>query len=356
MAEIQVTIDGKKINVEQGTTIFEAAKSAGIEIPHLCYGDGLVPTGDCRLCVVEISGSRNLVPSCAHPITRSIEVNTVSERVKKARKTVIELLLSDHPFDCMTCEKSGACKLEKYAYEFSINTSRFRGEKHEYPIDYTNPFFIRDYNKCILCERCVRACSDVQFVEAIDISHRGFDTKVTAPFDRSLLESTCVFCGQCIAACPVGALVEKNRLHKGREWELKKVSTTCPYCGIGCNLQLSIKDNTIIKVDSPSDSLVNKGRLCVKGRFGLDFVNSPERLTTPLIRVGEKGEGKFREATWDEALNTLTDKLKEIKGSFGPDSLAFLSSAKCTNEDNFLLQKMARAVIGTNNVDHCARL
>jgi len=256
----------------------------------------------------------------------------------------------------MTCEKSGACELEKYAYELGVSTTTFKGEKHAYPLDETNPFFIRDYNKCILCERCVKSCNDVQFVEAINFAHRGFNTKVATPFDKSLLDSTCIFCGQCVASCPVGTLVEKSRRFRGREWELKKVNTVCPYCGVGCNIELNIKNNRIVKVTSLVNGVVNRGRLCVKGKFGFDFVHSPERLTSPLIREGEKGEGKFREASWEEALALVAKNLSEIKSESGPDSLSVLSSAKCTNEENYLMQKFARAVIGTNNVDHCACL
>jgi len=356
MAEFSLTIDDQKVVVEEGTTIFQAARSVGIEIPHLCYREDLSPTGACRLCLVEVEGARNLVASCVYPVADDLVVRTKTERVIKARKLAIELLLSDHPFDCMACEKSGDCELERYAYELGVATTRFQGEKHDYPLDETNPFFVRDYNKCILCERCVKACNDVQFVEAIDFAHRGFDTKVASPFDRSLLESTCIFCGQCVASCPMGALVEKTRLRKGREWEFTKVATVCPYCGVGCNIELNVKDNSIAKVTSPVDSAVNKGRLCVKGKFGFDFVHSPERLTAPLIREGEKGEGSFREASWEEALKLVASRLADIKNQSGPDSLAVLSSAKCTNEENYLMQKFARAVLGTNNIDHCARL
>jgi len=356
MNEVRVQIDGREVSSTEGATIFEAATSVGIDIPHLCYREDLTPTAACRLCVVEVEGARNLVASCAYPVANNMVVHTNTERVIKARRLVIELLLSDHPFDCMTCEQSGACELERYAYELGVATTRFQGEKHTYPLDETNPFFIRDHNKCILCERCVKACNDIQFVEAIDISHRGFDAKVVVPFDRSLLDSTCVFCGQCVAVCPVGALTEKSRRFKGREWELKKVPTVCPYCGVGCNIELNVKDNRIVKVTSPVNGVVNQGRLCVKGKFGLDFVHSPERLTTPLIREGEKGEAKFREASWEEALDLVSERLTYIKKQSGPDSLAILSSAKCTNEENYLIQKLARAVLDTNNVDHCARL
>lgn len=356
MGEITLQIDGRETSVEEGTTVFQAARSLGIHVPHLCYMKGLSPTAGCRMCVVEVKGARSLTASCALPATDGMDVLTDTERVMKARRLALELLLSDHPYDCMTCEKSGDCKLEKYAYQLGVPTYRFRGEKHDYPLDETNPFFVRDYNKCILCERCVKACGEVQFVEAINFSHRGFDTKVAAPYDSSLLESTCTFCGQCVASCPVGALTEKSRKGHGREWELKKVPTVCPYCGVGCNIELNIKDGRIVRVTSPPDSPVNGGRLCVKGKFGLDFVHSQERLTTPLIRDGEKGEGKFREASWEEALDLVAARLSQIKRVSGPDSLAFLSSAKCTNEENYLMQKLARAAIGTNNIDHCARL
>lgn len=353
---IELQIDGRKVKTADGTTIFEAARSIGIDIPHLCYSEELSPSAACRLCVVEVDGARNLVASCASPVANNMVVRTNTERVAKARRLVIDLLLSDHPFDCMTCEKSGACKLEKYAYQLGVSNTRFVGEKHSYPLDETNPFFVRDYNKCILCERCVKACNEVQFVEAINYSHRGFNTKVAAPFDRSLLDSTCIFCGQCVASCPVGALVEKSRKMKGREWEFRKVDTVCPYCGVGCNIQLDIKDDRIVRVTSPVDGAVNRGRLCVKGRFGFDFVHSPERLVTPLIREGERGEGRFREASWDEALDLVAGSLDRIRKESGPNSLAILASAKCTNEENYLMQKFARAVLGTNNIDHCARL
>jgi len=356
MNEVRLQIDGREVSATEGTTVFEAARSVGIEIPHLCYREDLTPTAACRLCVVEVEGARNLVASCAYPVANNMVVRTNTERIIKARRLVIELLLSDHPFDCMTCEKSGACELERYAYELGVATTRFQGEKHDYPLDETNPFFVRDYNKCILCERCVTACNEVQFVEAIDLAHRGFSTKVAAPYERSLLDSTCIFCGQCVAVCPVGALTEKSRRFQGREWEFRKVATVCPYCGVGCNIELNIKDNRIVKVTSPANGVANQGRLCVKGKFGFDFVHSPERLTTPLIREGEKGEGRFREASWEEALELVARRLAKIRTESGPDSLACLASAKCTNEENYLMQKFTRAVLGTNNIDHCARL
>ena len=352
MAEIRLTIDGREVPAEEGMTIFEAARKAGISIPHLCYRHDLTPTTSCRLCVVEVEGARTLVASCALPVAPKMVVRTDTKRVRDARKLVVELLLSDHPYDCMTCEKSGSCKLEKYAYEFGIRKTRFQGEKHEYPLRAVNPFYERDYNKCILCGRCVTVCHEVQYCEAVDYSKRGFTTKVAASFDHSMQETPCVFCGNCVSVCPVGALSEKTGRFQGRDWELKKVPTTCSYCGVGCTLVLNVKDNQVLKVTSDKDLGVNKGWTCVKGRFGFDYIHSPDRLTEPLIREGEK----FRPASWEEALNRVADGLKKVKAEHGPEAIGVLVSAKCTNEENYLLQKLARAAQGTNNVDHCARL
>jgi formate dehydrogenase alpha subunit len=352
MAEVRLTIDGREVRAEEGTTLFEAAKRTGIAIPHLCYREDLRPTTACRLCVVEVEGIRTLVASCAYPVANKMVVRTDTERVQDARRMVVEFLLSDHPYDCMTCEKSGSCLLEKYAYELGIRKSRFSGEQHNYPLRSANPFFERDYNKCILCGRCVTVCSEVQFCEAVDQSKRGFDSKVAAAYDRSMQQTSCVFCGNCVSVCPVGALSEKAGRYKGREWELKKIPTICSYCGVGCTLVLNVKDHQVLKVPSDKDLVINKGRTCVKGRFGFDYIHSPDRLKAPLIKT----DGEFRQASWDEALDTVAQGLKRIKAQHGPDAVGFLASAKCTNEENYLLQKLARAGLGTNNVDHCARL
>ncbi len=356
MAKIQLLIDGKQVQAEEGTSILKAALGAGIDIPRLCYMDNLPGEGNCRLCVVEVEGSPNLMASCTTPVLANMVVNTSTERVIHARRSVIELILSDHPLDCMTCEKSGDCALEKYAYELGVTSSRFDGEKHEYAQDTTNPFFIRDHNKCILCGRCVTACKEIQFNEAISFANRGFSYKIATAYDRPLQESSCVFCGRCVAACPTGALIEKSRIGAGRTWEIESVSTICSYCGTGCGIQFNTKGGRIISATATPNKSVNNGSLCVKGRFGWSYIHSPNRLGTPLIRTGKKGEGKFRQASWEEALDMVAERLADIKAYSGPDSLTFLSSAKCTNEENYLFQKFARAVIGTNNIDHCARL
>jgi NADP-reducing hydrogenase subunit HndD len=352
MGEIRLNIDGCDVHAEEGMTVFEAARKAGINIPHLCYRDDLTPTAACRLCVVEVEGARTLVASCAYPVAEKMVIRTGTKRVLDARKLVIEFLLSDHPYDCMTCEKSGSCKLEKYAYEFGIRKPRFEGDKHHYPVRAANPFYERDYNKCILCARCVTVCHEVQYCEAVDQSKRGFDTKIAASFDRSMQETPCVFCGNCVSVCPVGALSEKAGRFQGRDWEMKKVPTICSYCGVGCTLVLNVKDGKLLKVTSDRDLGVNRGWTCVKGRFGFDYVHSPDRLTGPLVR----DNGALRKASWEEAMDTAVRGLKKVKEEHGPDAIGILASAKCTNEENYLLQKMARVALGTNNVDHCARL
>ena len=346
-----VTINGKACEAEEGQTVLHVARTNGIHIPTLCDMPGLTPTGACRICLVEVEGARNLMAACSSLVSEDMKIETNTERVLGARRFVVDLLLSYHPLDCLTCEKNGECTLQTLAYDLGLAEPRMRGEKNEYPIDSSNPFIIRDYNKCILCQRCVRACDEIQGINAIKNSFRGFDTKVATAFDGTLQESNCVFCGQCVQVCPVGALTEKKGKGLGRPWEIRKVRTTCPYCGVGCQLYLHTKGERITKVTAVEDGSPNKGRLCVKGRFGYDFIYSDERLTTPLI----KENGEFREASWDEALDLTAAKFKQIITESGPDALAGVSCARSINEDSYQMQKLFRAVVGTNNIDHCAR-
>jgi predicted molibdopterin-dependent oxidoreductase YjgC len=349
---VTLVIDGRELKTQPGQTIFTAAREAGIKIPHLCYHDRLPPTGACRLCVVEAKGARALVTSCTTPVSEGMEIYTNSDRVRKARKTIIELLVSNHPLDCMTCELAGNCKLQDYAYEYGVKSSRFQGEKAEFPLQDDNGFIVRDYSKCILCGRCVWACANLRYRNVIDFTGRGFKTKIATSYDGPMTTETCEFCGECVAVCPVGALTEKERIGAGREWDFEKVRTICPYCGVGCTLELSIKNGRIVRSTAPEDEGTNCGSLCAKGRFGLGFVNHPDRLKTPLVRKN----GELVESTWEEALGLIAKRLTEIKEESGPDAVGFFSSAKATNEENFIFQKFARAVIGTNNVDHCAHL
>lgn len=350
---IELIIDEKIVKVEEGTTILQAAESVGIDIPTLCYHKLLSPSSSCRICVVEVEGEKSLVASCSYQVTDGMKVKTNTERVLNARRLILDLLLSNHPHDCLICEKNGACKLQQYVYELGVVSTTFQGEKTQYAVDTSNPFIERDYSKCILCGRCVKVCREIQMLNILDFANRGFKTKISTFYDTPLQETACAFCGQCVAVCPVGALTEKVRKLKAREWELKKVTTVCPYCGCGCILDLNVKGNEVIKVTSNENNPVNGIALCAKGRFGFDFINSPDRLKTPLIK---QNTGEFKQASWEEALELVANRFKEIKTQYGPDSIAGISSAKCTNEENYLFQKFMRAVIGTNNVDHCARL
>jgi len=280
-----------------------------------------------------------------------MKVETQNAKVRNARKTILELLVANHPLDCMTCQKMGNCSLAEFAYEYGVTGEVYKGERRNLPIDESNPFILRDPNKCILCGKCIKACSEIQGKSILDFSYRGFDAQVGPAFNVPYNESDCDFCGSCVSVCPVGALVEKQMVGKGHPWEVSKVQTTCPFCGVGCNFDLNVKDGKVIGVTSNPEAPVNGKALCVKGRFGMDMIYSPHRLTTPLIRK----DGVLVPAEWDEALDLIASKFGEIKKNYGPDSIAALSSAHCTNEENYLMQKFMRAVIGTNNVDHCAR-
>lgn len=353
MDRINITIDGKEINGERGQTILETAKSHGIHIPVLCYHPAAEPAGACRVCVVEVEGFSSLVASCTQPIARGMVVNTKSERVLGARRLVVELLLSSGNHNCLVCESSGECLLQELAYELGIEEQHFDKASKNNEIENNNPMIIRDMDRCIICGRCVRACNEVQVNRVLDFQYRGYNTTVGPAYGRTYEDSECVFCGECVAVCPVGALTEKMARFKGRIWEQTKVRTTCTYCGVGCQFYLNVKDGKVVKVTSDyALGEPNYGSLCVKGRFGYDFIHHPDRLTKPLI----KKDGKFNEATWEEALDLVSKKLMESKDKNGPDSIFVLTSARCTNEENYLLQKLTRAVIGTNNVDHCARL
>ena len=350
MSKVNITINGQALQVDAGKTVLEAAQAAGIDIPTFCHDPELTKTGACRMCVVEVAGARNLPASCTTPVAEGMVVETESERVQKARKSILELIWADHPHDCLTCEKTGSCKLQDYRYRYNVKESPYKGEVREIPLDDTNPFFFRDLSKCILCGKCIRKCHEINGAGAIDFMYRGFGTKVTTAFDDPIEESSCVFCGMCVDVCPVGALVPKKGLTQGRPWEVDKVLTTCPYCGSGCTFYLHVRNDKVIGITPNFDGPM-KGHLCAKGRFGWDFIDSPDRLQTPLI----KKDGEFVEATWEEALDLIASKFKEVGAQYGADAIAGLSSARTTNEENYLFQKLLRS-LGTNNVDHCARL
>ncbi|MDR1962065.1 MAG: formate dehydrogenase subunit alpha [Gracilibacteraceae bacterium] len=352
MNRIQLIINGATYNVPAGTTLLGACRMHKIEVPTLCFEPSLRSWGACRLCVVEVEGRRSLAASCGTEAAPGMVVLTDSPRVREARKTLLELLVANHDIDCLTCEKMGRCELARYAYEYGVKKDVFQGEKRRCEIDDTNPFITRDMNKCILCGRCVRACADIQAQHVLHYAGRGFESRVTPAFDLPYGESDCVFCGSCLSVCPVGALTEKKMAGRGRPWEITKVRTTCPFCGTGCGFDLNVKNGRVIGVTSAANAPVNGRSLCVKGRFGTDLIHSPQRLTRPLIRR----DGVLQEAEWHEAFDLIAARLKAIRDGHGPDALAALSSARCTNEENFLMQKFVRVVLGTNNVDHCARV
>lgn len=358
MAEIQITINGAKVVAEEGQTIVEAAKKAGQYIPTLCHLDGLKPFGACRMCVVKVDSASGLIPACNTKVYAGMSVTTDDEDILSARRGVLRLLLSNHPNACMVCEKNGRCELEALAYKYlpaGEIVSDWGRAKANYPIEDNNPLIEWDRNKCIMCNRCVRACNEIVVRGAIGYDPvRGFAAAADVPRDKDSTLADCELCGQCIAACPTGALVGKREKRCGRNGELKVVRTTCPYCGTGCNIDLYVNSraNRVVKAAGSKDGPVNWGRTCVKGRFGYEFVHSPERITTPLIKKG----GQFVPASWDEAYGLIAEKFKEIKEQYGPDSLGVFACSRSVNEDNYLLTKLARAVFGTNNIDNCARV
>ncbi|MCL5071108.1 MAG: formate dehydrogenase subunit alpha [Actinobacteria bacterium] len=351
---LNITINGEAYQASPQKTILETAIENNIFIPNLCYDPRLKPQGACRLCLVEIEGMSEAVASCVTRVADGMKITTNSSHVDELVRLNLELIISDHPLDCMTCESCGNCTLQDLAYKYNIKETALKGERHEKKILEDNPFIYRDNEKCILCGRCIRMCDNVIGANAIGYAGRGFECEVVPAFDKSLKETDCVFCGNCVSTCPVGALQEKPYLKNSRFWEITIVKTVCPYCGVGCTINLHMKDGRIVRVSSDIGKNVNQGNLCVKGRFGIiDFVNSDKRLTAPLIKTNDGG---FKEISWTDSINFVADKLLDIKQKHGADSIALLSSAKCTNEENFLFSKFARAGIGTNNIDHCARL
>ena len=350
MQPITITLDGREVSGYPGMTVLELARESGIEIPTLCHDDQLTSTGACRICLVENEQNGALLASCVTPIASGMVINTRSPRVIERRKTIVKLMLTSHPDSCLVCDKGNRCQLRQIASDLGIGLVELQRIPQMASIEEVNPFLQRDLSKCILCAKCIRACQELVVQGAIDYFRRGFTT-IPATLDNVPLEdSECTFCGTCVALCPTGALMEKDRTYGGT---IKAATvTTCPFCGCGCSICLEVKDNRVVRVTPGREDSMNRSTLCVKGSYGCDFVNSPDRLTKPLVKRNDT----FEEVSWEEALEQAASGLKRVKDERGPSGLAVLGSSKCTNEDNYVLQRFARTVLGTNNIDNGARL
>jgi len=351
MKNFIIHIDGIQIETASGRTILEAAQEHNIYIPTLCHHPRTGKTGKCRLCVVEVEGDKNLQPSCCTEATDGMIIRTCTRRVIETRRTIVELYLSSGNHNCLTCESNSKCELQDAAWHLGIEETSFPLIRRNLPIDTSSPMIIRDMNKCIQCYRCIAGCNRIAVNEVLDMGFRGNRMTVICDTDKPMGKSSCVICGECVQLCPTGALTEKKSVGRARAWETKMIRTTCPYCGVGCQMHLHIKGNEIIKVTGTENVSPNKGSLCIKGRFGYDFVHSSDRLSMPLIRKGND----FVEVSWDDALDYTARKLTGISHKHGPDSIVGIGCARSTNESNYLMMKFMRAVIGTNNIDHCAR-
>ena len=346
---ITLTINEKEITLEKPVTVLEAAKQAGIKIPTLCYHEALKPYGGCRLCVVEVERMPRLQTACTLMAADGMLVKTESDNISIVRRGILEFLLINHPLDCPYCDKAGECELQDLVNKYGPTVGRYKEEKRRVPESHKDEIFTRNMSRCVVCTRCVRMCSDVQGASAISIMGRGSHSRME-PFSPESFN--CEYCGNCLTVCPVGAILSRLYIHSFRPWQIdKEVETICSYCGVGCSLVAQVRDDSIKRVIPKMGLGLNKGLLCSRGRFGYEYINSDERLKTPLVRKN----GKLVESTWSEALGIVADRLMQIKKSDGGSAIAGIASPRCSNEDNYVFQKFMRMACGTNNIDSISR-
>src|SRR5215510_12137647 len=353
---VTLTIDGQAVTVPAGTSIMRAAMEIGTKVPKLCATDSIEAFGSCRLCLVEIEGRRGTPASCTTPAEHGMKVKTQTPKLAKLRRNVMELYISDHPLDCLTCAANGDCELQDMAGAVGLRDVRYGydGENHTRQAkDESNPYFTFDPSKCIVCSRCVRACEEVQGTFALTIQGRGFDSKVSpGALNDDFLSSECVSCGACVQACPTATLSEKSLIEIGQPEH--SVVTTCAYCGVGCSFKAEMRGEELVRMVPYKDGKANRGHSCVKGRFAWGYATHKERQLKPLVR--EKITDPWREATWEEAIGRVASELKRIQHQHGREAVGGITSSRCTNEETFLVQKLIRAGFGNNNVDTCARV
>ena len=352
---VTLTIDGREVKASDRATILDVARREGIFVPTLCYDPRLAPFGACRVCMVGVKGARGPVAACTTPVREGMVVETRDETAQRVAKGVVELVLSDYPEDALKGDGSedgvDRNELRQVARHFGLDKSRYAGERHAYAKDDRHPYIKMDLNECIVCGRCVRACDEIQGTFALAYANRGFATKIVAGMNTSFVDSACVSCGACVSTCPTGALDEAA--FRAKETIDQTVTTTCAYCGVGCSLDVHVRDEEVVAIDPALDGPANLGHTCIKGRFAHQYARSPERLRSPMLR---RTDGTWREASWDEAMGFVAEKMTAISAEHGKDAIAFISSSRCTNEENYILQKLARAALGTNNIDNCSRV
>ena len=352
---VTLTINGVAVSAPAGSSVMRAAALAGIKLPRLCATDALEPFGSCRVCLVEIAGKRGFPASCTTPVEEGMVVNTHSPKLAQLRRNVVELYVSDHPLDCLTCVANGDCELQDTVGEVGLRQQRFGtvGADHlGQPKDVSNPYFTFDPSRCIVCSRCVRACEEVQGTFALTVAGRGFDSIIAAGQGESFIDSECVACGACVKACPTAALIENGVVQHGMPEQA--IVTTCAYCGVGCSFRAEMSGNTLVRMVPDRHGKANEGHACVKGRFALGYATHPDRIRTPMIR--DAIDQPWREVSWDEALEFAARRLRDIQARHGRNSIGAITSSRCTNEETYLVQKLVRAVFGNNNVDTCARV